>query len=83
MGPLRLSFSRIPYPMVCYGSYSFMKTILQDIIEQTCEEIVDENLLSTLGEMTRDKQYDWLVDGAFAMFTTILSQRAYDIRNVL
>ena len=60
-----------------------MKTILQDIIEQTCEEIVDENLLSTLGEMTRDKQYDWLVDGAFAMFTTILSQREYGIKSVL
>ena len=61
-----------------------MKTIIQDVIEQSCdcEEIADENSLSMLDEMTRDEQYDWVVDGAFAMFTTILSQCEYGIRTV-
>ena len=79
---MRLSFSHIPCPKVRYSSYSLIKTVLQDIIEQSYEEIVDEKSLSTLDEMTRDEQYRWVVDGAFAMFTTILSQRGYGIRSV-
>ena len=58
------------------------RKILQDIIEQSCTEIVDENLLSTLDKMTRDEQYHWVVEGAFAMLRTILSQSEFGIRSV-
>ena len=81
-GALQLIFLHIPCLKVRCGSYLFIKIILQDIIELSFEEIVNENLLSTLDEMTRDEQYHWVVEGAFAMFRTILSQREYSIRSV-
>ena len=59
------------------GSYSLINTVIQRVIDQLCEDIVDEHALSTLDEMARDERQPWLTDGAFAMFTTILSQSEY------
>ena len=59
------------------GSYSLINTLVQQIIDQSCEDVVDEHALAALDEMARDEQYPWLTDGAFAMFTTILSQGEY------
>ena len=62
------------YPKVCNGSYSLINTVVQHIIDQSCEDIVDEHALAALDEMARDEQQSWVADGAFAMFTTILNQ---------
>jgi len=61
------------------GSYSLINTVVQRIIDQSCEDIVDEHALAALDEMARDERQPWLTDGAFAMFTTILSQSEYCI----
>jgi len=67
------------YPKVRHGSYSLINTVVQRIIDQSFEDIVDEYALAALDEMARDEQQPWLTDGAFAMFTTILSQSEYCI----
>ena len=56
------------------GSYSLINAAVQCIIDESYEDIVDEHALAALDEMARDEQQPWLTDGAFAMFTTILSQ---------
>jgi len=56
---------------------AYKYTVVQRIIDQSCEDIVDEHSLGALDEMARDEQRPWLTDGAFAMFTTILSQSEY------
>ncbi|KIM36837.1 hypothetical protein M413DRAFT_285325 [Hebeloma cylindrosporum] len=48
-----------------------VNTLSQD---QSYEHILNEQALGALDEMARDEQHPWLTDGAFAMFTTILSQ---------
>ena len=65
-----------------HGSYSHINTVVQCIIDQSCEDIVDEHTLAALDEMARDEQQPWLTDGAFAMFATILSQSEYCIQSV-
>jgi hypothetical protein len=67
------------YPKVRDGYYSLINTLVQRIIDQSCEVVVDEDALAALDEMARDEQEPWLTDGAFAMFTTILSQGEYFI----
>ena len=51
--------------------HSLIKT---NFIEQPSENIVDENALD---KMARDGHQAWVIDGAFAMFTTILTQSEY------
>ena len=64
------------------NSYSLIKTVVQCIIDQSCEDIVDAHALGALDEMARDEKQPWLTNGAFAMFTTILDQGKYCIQSV-
>ena len=61
---------------------SLIKAVIRDAIEQSCEEFLDENALSALEEMARDKEQGWASNGAFAMFTTILSHSEHCISSV-
>ena len=72
-GALRWLCSRTLYPKVRDSSYSLMKAVISDAIGKSCEECLDENALSALEEMAQEKEQDWVTDGAFAMFKTILS----------
>jgi hypothetical protein len=56
---------------------AYQCAVVQCIIDQPYEDIVDEQALDALDEMARDEQQPWLTDGAFAMFTTLLSQGEY------
>ena len=49
------------------------------IIEQTCGDVLDEHALGALDEIAGDGEHPWLTEGAFAMFTTILSQSKHSI----
>ena len=58
---------------------SLIKTVVPRVIDQPCEDIVDEHALDALQEIAREDQQPWLTDGAFSMFATILSQSEYSI----